>query len=121
MLRAACRSSLRRQRTTAAGVSPIDPESAGDYWAAADRILATPPTASERDASRELARRYAVLFFFRFHNVLDAVTEDGRSRPRIRATAASDLDSGVDPALDRVVTGILDGIAPIAPPGDSNG
>jgi hypothetical protein len=96
----------------------IDPDKAADYWAAADRILATPPAASERDRSRELAKRYAVLFFFRFHNVLHAVTEDGRSRPRIRATAASDLDHGVDPALDRVVTGILDGIAPIAPPGD---
>ena len=57
-----------------------------------------------------------MLFFFRFHNVLQSVTEDGRSRPRIRATVASNLDRGVDPALDRVVAGILDGIAPISPP-----
>lgn len=99
----------------------IDPETAAEYWAAADRVLATPPSETERDRSRELARRYAVLFFFRFHNVLDAVTEDGRSRPRIRATVASDLDPSVDPALDRIVAGILDGIAPIAPPGGLNG
>jgi hypothetical protein len=98
-----------------------DPETAVDYWEGADRILAAPPSDAERDRSRELAKRYAALFFFRFHNVLQAVTEDGRSRPRIRATSPSDLDPGVDPALDRIVSGILDGIAPIAPPDGPNG
>jgi hypothetical protein len=95
----------------------IDPVSPDEYWREADRLLASPPDARERERIRELARRYAALFFFRFHNVLGAVTEDGRSRPRIRAGTATDLDPGLDPAMDRVVSGILDGIPPIAPPG----
>jgi hypothetical protein len=96
----------------------IDPDNPGDYWAAADRLLATPPDADERARTSELARRYAALFFFRFHNVLAAVTEDGRSSPRIKVIAASDLDPGADPAMDRVVAAVLDGTFPIAPPGD---
>jgi hypothetical protein len=96
----------------------IDPVTADEYWAEASRLLDSPPVETERDRVRELARRYAVLFFFRFHNVLSAVTEEGRSRPAIRTLKASDLDPGVDPAMDRVVLGILDGIAPIAPPSE---
>jgi hypothetical protein len=95
----------------------VDPLSADAYWSAADRLLASAPDASERERIREQARRYAVLFFFRFHNVLLAVTEEGRSRPRVRADRASDLDPGRDPAMDRLVAGILDGIPAIAPPG----
>jgi hypothetical protein len=45
------------------------------------------------------------------------VHEEGRSRPEIRVTRASELDPGREPAMDRVVGGILDGIPPIAPPG----
>jgi hypothetical protein len=93
----------------------VDPVSSDEYWREADRLLVSPPDVPERERIRELARRYAALFFFRFHNVLGAVTEDGRSRPRIRTGIASDLDPGVDPAMDRVVTGILAGIPPIAP------
>jgi Capsule polysaccharide biosynthesis protein len=95
----------------------VDPITSDEYWREADRLLASPPDAPERERIRELARRYAALFFFRFHNVLRAVTEDGRSRPRIRTGRASDLDAGTDPAMDRVVSGILDGIPPIAPSG----
>ena len=62
----------------------VDPLTEASYWAEADRLLAHPPDDSEHDRIRELARRYAVLLFFRFHNVIAAVTEDGRSRPRIR-------------------------------------
>jgi hypothetical protein len=94
----------------------VDPDNAGEYWAAVDRLVAFPPGDAERARTRDLARRYAVLFFFRFHNVLAAVREDGRSRPRIRVSTASDLDPGRDLPMDRVVSGILDGIAPIAPP-----
>jgi hypothetical protein len=95
----------------------VDPVSSDEYWRVADRLVVSPPDAPERERIRELARRYAALFFFRFHNVLGAVTEDGRSRPRIRTGTASDLDPGVDPAMDRVVTGILEGVPPIAPSG----
>jgi hypothetical protein len=95
----------------------FDPNTEDSYWAEADRLLSNPPDGDERARIRELARRYAVLLFFRFHNVLAAVTEDGRSSPRIRADQASDLDPGVDPPLDRVVAGILDGVSTVAPPG----
>jgi hypothetical protein len=97
----------------------VDPATPREYWAEADLLLQNPPVDVERERTRELARRYAVLFFFRFHNVLAAVTEDGRSQPRIHAHSATDLDPGSDPPMDRVVTGIIDGIAPIAPPGST--
>jgi hypothetical protein len=93
-----------------------DPQTPQQYWAEADRLLRSPPSDSERGRTSELARRYAVLFFFRFHNVLTAVNEAGRSRPQIRVNAASELDPGRDPVMDRVVSGILDGVPPIAPP-----
>ena len=92
-----------------------DPVTADEYWVAADRMLSSPPDEAERQRIRELARRYAVVFFFRFHQVLAAVTEDGRSRPRLRVASAPDLDPGWDPPMDRVVAGILDGTPPIAP------
>jgi hypothetical protein len=92
-----------------------DPDTADAYWAALDKVLAEPGDAAPREQRRELARRYAFLFFFRFHNVLDAVHEAGRSRPEIRVDRASALDPGYDPAMDRVVAGILDGASTVAP------
>jgi hypothetical protein len=96
----------------------IDADTEDGYWAALDAVLSSPPDSAERERTRDLARRYAVLFFFRFHNVLAAIHEAGRSRPEIRVSHASELDPGQDAAMDRVVRGILDGISPIAPPDD---
>jgi hypothetical protein len=93
----------------------IDAASPDAYWAAADELLRSPPNDDERDRIRELARRYAALFFFRFHNVLEAVTEDGRSRPRIRVASAEELEAGRDAALDRLVGAILYGSSVVAP------
>lgn len=94
----------------------VDPTTAEGYWSDVDRILNSPPNGASRERARELARRYAVLFFFRFHHVLYAVHEAGRSRPEIRVDNASALDPGHDPPMDRVVDGILEGTPPIAPP-----
>ena len=96
----------------------IDVDDGAAYWTAVDRLVAVPPGRASRDQTRELARRYAFLFFFRFHHVLDAINEEGRSRPQIRVGKASDLDPGRDPVMDRVVTGIIQGIPPLAPPGN---
>jgi hypothetical protein len=93
----------------------LDPDTRDGYWAAVDGVLGTPPDAAERERIRDLARRYAFLFFFRFHQVLTAVHEVGRSRPEIRVTQAIELDPGRDQTMDRVVSGILDGIPPITP------
>jgi hypothetical protein len=95
----------------------VDPERAEQYWDEADRLMSAPADGDARARTLELARRYAALFFFRFHNVLSAVTEEGRSRPRIRVSAADDLDPGRDPALDRVLAGILYGASVVPPPG----
>jgi hypothetical protein len=93
----------------------IDPTTQYGYWTALDQLLQSPPDAAQRGRTREIARRYAALFFFRFHQVLYAVHEEGRSRPKVQVTSASQLDPGRDPAMDRVVSGILDGIPPVAP------
>jgi hypothetical protein len=98
----------------------LDPDTKDGYWEAVDGVLASSPEPGERQRTKDLARRYAVLFFFRFHQVLAAVHEEGRSRPEIRVTQASELDPGRDQSMDRVVTGILDGIPPITPPGTSS-
>ena len=96
----------------------IDPDTVDGYWSAADGVMDAAPDADERARICELARRYAALFFFRFHNVLREVSEDGRSRPRILVSDAHDLDPGRDGTLDRLVAGILDGTSTVAPAGD---
>jgi hypothetical protein len=97
----------------------VDPTTAAQYWLEVDRLLAAPPDDAERAHIRELARRYASMFFFRFHNVIHAVHEAGRSRPEIRVTHANDLDPGLDAPLDRVVSGVLAGTSAVAPAGAS--
>jgi hypothetical protein len=98
----------------------IDPTTAEEYWAAADVLVTSPPDVAERERTAELAKRYAALFFFSFHNVLGAVTEDGRSQPRITVSTASDLDPGRDGALDRIAGAIVTGVTPLAPAGSSS-
>ncbi|MDQ2959657.1 MAG: hypothetical protein M3R48_01200 [Candidatus Dormibacteraeota bacterium] len=92
----------------------LDPTTPAEYWATADRVLASPPDRSESDRIRDLSRRYAVLFFFRFHQVLDAVHEEGRSRPVVRAEGVN-LNPGHSAVIDRLVAGILDGTSVVAP------
>jgi hypothetical protein len=94
----------------------VDPATSTDYWAEADRLLGCSPDPAERRRVRELACRYAALFFFRFHQVLEAVHEQGRSRPQIRIGSSRELDPGRDAVVDRIVSGILDGVPVIAPP-----
>jgi hypothetical protein len=98
----------------------LDPDTQEGYWEAVDGVLASPSSPAERARAQDLARRYAVLFFLRFHHVLSAVHEAGRSRPEIRVTQASELNPGRDQTTDRVVSGILDGIPPISPPDESS-
>jgi hypothetical protein len=93
----------------------VDPNTSTEYWSQADRLVQSAVTQDERLRTRELACRYAALFFFRFHQVLDAVHEEGRSRPQIRVASARDLDPGHDPVLDRLVDGILKGVPVVTP------
>ena len=59
----------------------IDVDDGAAYWTAVDRLVGAPPDRASRDRTRELARRYAFLFFFRFHNVLTRSTKrDGAAR-----------------------------------------
>jgi hypothetical protein len=92
---------------------PADPDA---YWATVERLVHTSPSVGEIDHTRELARRYAHLFFFRFHQSLHAVHEVGRSQPRVVARDAGALAPGRDPDLDRIVDGILGATGPVVTP-----
>lgn len=93
----------------------VDPNTPAEYWSEADRLVQDKGIGEERLRVRELACRYAALFFFRFHQVLDAVHEAGRSRPQIRVGSALELDPGRDPVVDRLVDGILEGVPVVTP------
>ena len=113
---AASRSWSRRMRITADGASPRPGHR--DRVLGGCRAPAGIPTG--RSGAPTHSRACASVcrgVLFPLPSVLAAVTEDGRSRPRIRVDSAADLDPGWDPPMDRVVPGILDGIAPIAPLG----
>jgi hypothetical protein len=94
----------------------VDPASADAFWQAVNSAIATPPSSAVRERTRELARRYAHLFFFRYHQFLEVVHEEGRSRPRVTAASAGELAPGRHPGLDRVVDGILTGDGPVITP-----
>jgi len=94
----------------------LDPDAADDYWRALETAVAAPPEAEERARIAELARRYAYLFFFRYHQFLEVVHEEGRSRPRVTVMSADDLAPGRHAGLDRVVDGVLTGDGPVITP-----
>jgi hypothetical protein len=87
----------------------VDPDTADGYRAALDRAVDMPEGATERERRRELALRYVHLFFFRFHQMLDVVHEEARSRPRVTVADAVRLSEGGSASLDRIVQGISDG------------
>lgn len=84
-----------------------DPEDSHQYWATVDGLLRDPPDSTDQQRRRELARRYAHLFFFRFHQTIETIEEPGQSRVRLRPTAAAAVGGGVDPGLDRLVDAVL--------------
>jgi len=83
-----------------------DPPDAQSYWQTVNRLL----SGAERldPGRRELAERYAHLFFFRFHQTIASLEEPGQSRVRLRNSAATAIGGGSDPGLDRVVGAVLD-------------
>ncbi len=94
----------------------VDPASVDEYLTALGRAVITPVTALEREGRRELALRYSHLFFFRFHQMLDVVHEEARSRPNVCVVDATELREGHSPSLDRVVRGIWDGVDRVLTP-----
>jgi hypothetical protein len=97
-----------------------DPQSQEEYWRTVERLLGSPPPPDEQARSQDLARRYAHLFFFRFHQYLDVVHEAGRSRPRLTVRVASELGPGRHPAVDRLMDCILEGDGPAITPVPAN-
>jgi hypothetical protein len=94
----------------------VDPQSQEEYWQAVERLLESPPPVDEQARSQDLARRYAHLFFFRYHQYLDVVHEAGRSRPRVTVRSASDLAPGRHAVVDRLMECILQGDGPAITP-----
>ena len=93
-----------------------DATTPADYWSSLAALVAAPPAEADRERTRELARRYAHLFFFRFHQTLRAVHEEGRSRPRVTVASASELAPGRDADLDRLVGAVLGATGPVVSP-----
>jgi len=93
-----------------------DPATPTRYWETVDRLIATGLSPAERERRSRVARRYAYLFFFRFHQFLEVIDEVGRSRPRINVDSASALRSGAVPALDRIVENIMSGTGAVITP-----
>jgi hypothetical protein len=86
----------------------IDVDSSAEYWRRVDQLLSVAPSAAECLRMRQVARRYAHLFFFRFMQHLDLVTETTRGRPRLTMTGVGDLAPGNSAVLDRIVAGLLE-------------
>ena len=94
----------------------VDPQSQEDYWRTVEQLLQSPPPADQQARSQDLARRYAHLFFFRYHQYLDVVHEAGRSRPRVTVRTAAELGPGRHAVVDRLLDCILEGDGPAITP-----
>ncbi|HEY6396042.1 MAG TPA: hypothetical protein VIX82_01180 [Solirubrobacteraceae bacterium] len=86
----------------------IDVDSSAEYWEQVDQSLGAAPSTADCLAITQVARRYAHLFFFRFMQHLDLVTETTRGRPRLAVTDVADLAPGNSEVLDRIVAGLLE-------------
>jgi capsule polysaccharide export protein KpsC/LpsZ len=76
------------------------------------KLLSTLPLGSRHDAASQLrARRYAYHFFFRRMIPIEAVKPSTGTWPpfRIAINHLSELAEGVDPGLDVICKGVLDG------------
>jgi hypothetical protein len=93
----------------------FDPENPAAYWRTVHDLLRAVPDDSQAASSRELARRYAHLFFFRYMQRVSQVAENSNSRPRLTYQSSDQLRPGVDPTLDRIVAGIVEGRPIMAP------
>jgi hypothetical protein len=92
----------------------VEVSSPEELRAAIDRLLADPASGAP-DA--DLARRYSYLFFFRAPIEFSIVEEHVPGLARILVSDPDQLRPGHDPAVDRIVSGILDG-GDFAPPSD---
>ena len=84
----------------------VDVSTPGEFRAALDKALADPAALAP---DRELARRYAYLFFFRAPIDSPGVEEHVLGLARITVGDLAELEPGRNPAVDRICDGILHG------------
>jgi hypothetical protein len=82
------------------------------YWKAVDDLRVS---GARSESRRELARRYASLFFLRFMQPLELVQEVSRGRPRLAYRSLDELATGHSSTLDRVTAGIVHGDPVVTP------
>lgn len=78
-----------------------------EFVQALDDLLEDP---SRGTPDRDLARRYAYLFFFRAPIPFRGVVEHVPGLVDLQLRDLSEVQSGTDPSLDRITGGILDGL-----------
>ena len=86
----------------------IDVDSASEYREALSGVMGGEVA---RSVDVELARRYAHFFFFRAPIAAPGVIEPIPGLARVTIEDPTRLEPGVDPELDRICDGILDGAA----------
>jgi hypothetical protein len=82
------------------------------FWRVVDDLCATADPSASR---RELARRYAALFFLRFMQPLELIQEASRGRPRLAYASLDELAVGNSSTLDRITAGIVEGVPVVTP------